>query len=130
MKNKRCKKLQRDVNFVIRKLNENICADDLWQGRFMVRQKAAHIGMYEDLSGTCGNFLMEFVDKKTGASTTQWFDYMEILGAWFSRNTGRCGWRIWGAMNNFITDYLDVWNKENPTKERHDYTSDKRWSKK
>ena len=57
---------QRALNATIRRLNRAIEQDDLWQGRFFVKQEKAAFLPYEDHSGYELYVLLKFCDRKTG----------------------------------------------------------------
>jgi hypothetical protein len=60
------KKHQRAINRVLRRINKSIENDELWHGRFVVRQITSRFEHFEDKSGSVLWVLIRFVDKKTG----------------------------------------------------------------
>ena len=64
---------QRKLNKVIKALNKNIENDDLWMGRFFIRQYSAEFYKYEDGSGGELYVYLRFYDKKDKK-------YMEYYG--------------------------------------------------
>ena len=60
------KKVQRRVNALIKRQNQTLAEDELWLGRFYIRQLRRDVWKFEDGSGACVSFLFEMVDKKTG----------------------------------------------------------------
>ena len=100
------KKYQREVNKIVRNFNHQIEQDWLWNGRFVISQKAARFSTYEDHSGALFEVKLEMVDKKTGRTAHKWFDnYNIIYGMW-----------DWG--NACITEKWKVWSEDpNPNKQ-------------
>lgn len=97
------RKLQRKVNKIIRNLNKQIEEDELWKGRFYVRQVKRVICPYEDKSGLDNDFMFIFCDKKTGKkSYSNWYSYFTLKT--FSS-------LAWG-LNNFIVDDVKVWDED------------------
>ena len=116
---KRIRKIQRQINRAVRKLNESICADNLWRGRFVVHQVDRAYQQFFDRSGYDFYVFLQFLDKKTGQNKTIPFEYFSFCFA------GHLGW----AMNNFIVQDCDVWKKEDPIHDKKvDFTPDRRWS--
>lgn len=104
------KKVQRQVNKVFRQMNRIIENDDLWRGRFVVRQKRAD---WINYNGSREYFLYvtyEFVDKKTGQVSRPYQEIDFIL----DRHIGI-------QMNIFIINDCGVWEKENPYEDKTDY---------
>lgn len=99
------KRHQREMNKLMRLMNQNIENDDLWRGRFYVRQVAAQWYEYEDKSGAELWVVLRFIDKKTGF----YWETAETVNHWRWVN----GNHLWWAMNNFIVDKTNVWS-ENP----------------
>lgn len=104
------KKVQRQVNKIFRQMNRIIENDNLWRGRFVVRQKGT------DWINYCGSreyFLSvtyEFIDKKTGQISRLYREGDFSL----DRHIGI-------QMNNFIVNDCRVWEKENPYEDKTDY---------
>lgn len=97
---------QRKMNKMVRDLNENIRKDDLWQGRFTMKQVAAQREVYFDHSGAELWVVLEMKDRKTG-HTKQIRDTVNHYYMWN-------GGHLWWEMNNFIVEDCGVW-EENPT---------------
>lgn len=95
------KKIQRHFNKIIRDLNKSIERDELWLGRFYAHQKFA--GFYTENDYTYAKVEIEFVDRKTGITHTQWFHKEDFMGS---------TWKIWCAMNDFIVKVVDVWHED------------------
>ena len=106
------KKHQRWVNKQMRKLNKLIEQDELWLGRFVVRQSQGQFVRYPDRSGGYMWLTFEFIDKKTGTTIKFW----EHSGfALFSDLAIR--------MNSFIINDCKVWQNEDPyNDEKLNYT--------
>lgn len=98
------RKLQRRVNTIVRKQNKALEDDNLWCGRFVVRQKQAVIQEYSDKSGWYGHFVMRIYDKKTGLYKEGCFDHYDFMH----------GWKFWSFINDFIVQDVKVW-EENPS---------------
>lgn len=96
------RKLQRKVNAVVRKQNKALEEDNLWRGRFVVRQKQAVIHEYSDKSGWFGSFVMRIYDKKTGLYKEECFDYHDFIH----------GWKFWYFVNYFIVHDVKVWEEK------------------
>ena len=104
---------QRAVNKILREMNRNIENDELWMGRFFIRQWARGVVTYEDHSGMYLWLELRLYDKKT-KKYLQWFcDSHDV--------TGFNGSRVWQKMNDFIVEDLDVWHNEDPRNEKHDW---------
>ena len=95
------KKHQRRINSCVRRINENIKNDDLWQGRFVIRQVGSpQFVIYEDRSGAdLYRVQFKITDKVTGAvaysnykSGNEWcfFDGSDI---WHFANDTIIKWR-------------------------------------
>ena len=111
------KKYQRAFNKKIRTMNANIAHDDLWLGRFEMRQKDARFVKFSDNSGGILTVFVRAYDKLTH----YYKDYVIDFAPYLSFND----WHIWDAMNQFITKDAKVWElKPNPREEgfRRDYT--------
>lgn len=104
---------QRAVNRVLRDVNKNIENDELWQGRFFIRQWARQVVTYEDHSGMLLYLELRFYDKKTKKFIRYFCDSLDVI-AWG-------GSRIFYKMNDFIVLDLDVWRNEDPRNERFDW---------
>lgn len=96
---------QRAMNKLIRDMNKNICEDNLWLGRFYVKQINSDWQLYEDGSGAELYVRLRFIDRKTGFTyDTPW----ETVNHW------RFEARLYWEMNDFIVEKCDVWGKEDP----------------
>lgn len=88
---------QRALNKVVRKLNDCLLADDLWRGRFLVRQGAYQLWYeYEDHSGWELYVTLELHDRLTGKVKT----IADTVNHW-------CMWggsHLFWAMNEFIAE--------------------------
>ena len=98
------KKAQRRVNHVIREINDGILKDNLWNGRFYIRQLASWIRPWQDNSGLTGIIHCEFIDLKSGFTKEYWFDLIDFEKPFVSH--------IWWTMNSFITEEAPVWGQE------------------
>ena len=93
------KKYQREVNRIVRKWNQSIKNDWLWDGRFVLRQYAAYFWPYEDKSGATFNVWLEFTDTKTGAQEIMDFNNYDL------------DWHLGEWLNRCITEYWKVWDE-------------------
>lgn len=98
------KRHQRAMNELMRLINQNIENDDLWRGRFYVRQVAAQWYEYEDKSGAELWVVLRFIDKATGF----YWETAETVNHWRWYN----GIHLWRAMNDFITEKTNVWRSD------------------
>ena len=98
-------KHQRRINHFMRLMNKNIENDNLWRGRFVVRQSCAQWLPYEDNSGWELYVGLKFIDKKTG------YTYQYPMRSVNSICWGNA-YRIWEKMNDFIIEKCQVWEKE------------------
>ncbi len=100
------KKYQRMINRFIRGLNENVANDNLWRGRFYIKQKQCFCKPYDDKSGLDTFFVFTLYDLKTGFTKD-----IGIEGISFEYPAN--GWKIWRELNDFIVEDCDVWlNRE------------------
>lgn len=114
MKNKEVRKLRREICKNFRMMNNNLCDDYLWRGRFEVRMKDFQYRKYFDNSGYQVWVCAQFIDHKTGQTKDLWGDYFD----WTS------GWKVFVAINNFIVEDCHVWeyDKEDPNYPTNDKT--------
>lgn len=98
------KKHQRRMNKLVRDLNKNIENDNLWHGRFYMRQVAAQWYQYSDKSGYELWVVLEMRDRKTG-KTKQIAETVNHWNMWH-------GSHLFWAINNFIVEDVDVWREE------------------
>ena len=111
------KKYQRAFNKKIRAINANVANDDLWLGRFEMRQKDARFVKFSDNSGGILTVYVRAYDKLT----KYYKDYIIDFAPYLSFND----WHLWEAMNDFITKDAKVWEiKPNPREAgfKRDYT--------
>lgn len=103
---------QRKMNKMVRDLNENIEKDDLWRGRYIMRQKAAYREVYPDGSGAELWVRMEMLDRQTGRTET----FCDTVNHFYMWNGGG----LWREMNDFIVDTCKVW-EETPSPRDKEY---------
>ena len=103
------KKVQRRVNALIKRQNKALAEDELWLGRFYIRQLHRDIWKFEDGSGAMVSFLFEMADKKTGKRDIIRLDSYELRVA-FKRGGG--SWKLFEALNDFIIKKVDVWHED------------------
>ena len=94
------KKAQHVVNKNIRLLNKGIESDDLWRGRFIMRQIDAKWSPFDDGSGGQLFTTIMMVDKRTGQTKKVWLDNYDSP------------WNYFSAINDFIVKDCAVWEKE------------------
>ena len=100
------KRHQREINRLVRETNESIEKDDLWYGRFCIKQvESPQWHIYEDKSGAEYFVHLKFIDKCTGRYWIQ----AETVNHW--RGSFGNGWRIWDKMNWFIVEHCSVWDE-------------------
>ena len=100
------KRHQREINRLVRETNKSIEKDDLWHGRFCIKQvESPQWHVYEDKSGAEYFVHLKFIDKCTGRYWTQ----AETVNHW--RGSFGNGWRIWDKMNWFIVEHCSVWDE-------------------
>lgn len=91
------KKYQRSLNKLVRIFNKVIENDWLWNGRFVMCQKAAIFQPYEDKSGAYFSAILELKDKKTGKTDRMLItNYNAHYEIWHWAN--ECivnNWRVW-----------------------------------
>ncbi|MDV3428503.1 MAG: hypothetical protein LIR50_16035 [Bacillota bacterium] len=105
MRDKKRKKLQRQVNKKVRELNLNIKNDPLWKGRYFAHQINTAFWNFEDGSGVEMSFVLKYTDRKTGKTKEHNFHT-------FSGGIKWLDWKLFETMNDFILN-SGVW-EENP----------------
>ena len=108
------KKHQRRMNKYVRAINKNIENDDLWRGRFYVRQVGSPtFYVYEDKSGASLEHIhLVITDRMTGQEKHEW----DSVNGW-------CHWggsRLWQFVNDAIVKDFDVWHEESDPYEHRD----------
>lgn len=96
------KKHQRAMNKLMRQINKNIENDNLWLGRFYVRQAGAQWYTYEHSAELW--VVLQFVDKATGFI----YETAGTVNHWKFGN----GSHLWLAMNDFIVEKVEVWSED------------------
>lgn len=110
MKNKTLKEMQRNVNYIVKAMNKSLFEDDLWKGRFAIKQ-TKRIDQYVDYNFYACRYFFKLIDKATGKETETcfafwtWADKKHIKGFITSK--------LFMAMNEFIIEDCKVW-EENP----------------
>lgn len=101
------KKHQRAINKLVRAMNRNLEQDDLWCGRFVIRQdESPQWRPYEDGSGAELFVRLRFIDRATGQYYVKW----ESVNHW--RGLRANGYELWKMMNWLITEHWDVWRED------------------
>ena len=97
---------QRAINRVVRALNRNIYNDEVWRGRFVMRQTGSP-QMYKFEDGS-GSILMRVtlvcLDKLTGDTYTETRSDQD----WLFGN----GSKVWQMMNTAIIEKFNVWGED------------------
>lgn len=111
MKNRIRKQYQKNLTSALKGVNREIKKDNLWLGRFEIRQGETHFLEWDDKSGGILYCRMRAFDKATG----YYKDYrLEYSGKY-------CNWKLWEIMNKFITQDCAVWHFEDPRAQVRDY---------
>ena len=99
------KKHQRRMNKYVRAINKNLYNDDLWRGRFVVRQVGSpYFYTYEDGSGaSLERVHLVITDRLNGRTIDGW----DSVNGWCHWN----GSRLWCWVNDAITEGFDVWHE-------------------
>ena len=113
MKSHNRKNHQRWFNQYCRMVNKQIENDDLWLGRFCVKQLRSDIHWFADKSGglMAAEILMR--DKKTGKTHIGWYTGLDM------------GWKFWIDLNDFITLECRAWEDVRNSEGRIDYRSER-----
>lgn len=103
------KKHQRRMNQFVRAINKDIYDDDLWRGRFVVRQVGSpYFYTYEDNSGaSLERVHLVITDRLNGRTIDGW----DSVNGWCHWN----GSKLWRWVNDAIVEGFKVWEeKPNP----------------
>ena len=111
MKNKMRKQYQKKLTSALKIVNREIKKDNLWLGRFEIRQGETHFLKWDDNSGGILYCRMRMFDKATGYYKDYRFEYYGKL----------CDWKLWDIANKFITVDCAVWRSEDPRERVRDY---------
>ena len=134
------KNFHKQVVKIWKSMNDNICKDDVWLGRFEIREKQQFYKMFDDGSGYQAWYVVEAIDKKTGRSARK------VLDTYFGVNThdeedktlnrdNKISLRffsnkLWEFVNNFIIEDCQVWQEQpSPYDNRVDYRPKKNKAK-
>ena len=101
---KQRKRVQRKLNVLVRRMNDNIEKDELWKGRFFAHQIKSHWISFEDGSGGLLVAQLRYVDRQTGQTLDNWFSTCGLT--WYDET------KMFELMNCFIVDYCKVWENE------------------
>ena len=100
------KRHQRAMNRLVRSFNKALEQDDLWCGRFVIRQVyAPQWYRYEDGSGAEYFVHLKFIDRCTG----RYYIAADQVNCW----RGLCanGYKLWEKINWLITEHWDIWDE-------------------
>lgn len=106
------KKYQRRINKIVRHMNENIAADDLWRGRFYCKQGSYCYWHGSNYDGWGLYVILELHDKFTGRVMKFGEDVNSI-----------CMWngsKLFWQMNHFIVEECSTW-EQNPRPGTQEY---------
>lgn len=98
------KKYQRRINRVVRQMNENLAADDLWRGRFYCRQSDYTHWYGSNYHGWNLYVILELHDRVTGR-VMKFGEDVNSICMW---NGSRLFWKA----NDFIVNEIAVWEEE------------------
>lgn len=98
------KRYQRQVNNIIKQLNNTMIKDNLWRGRFFCRQEKSQIQSYLDGSGEWLLVTIQYIDKKTNKYKSVPIRYYPASKDLFTAN-------LYMVMNDFIMKDLKVWQE-------------------
>lgn len=98
------KSYQKKATSVIKRLNRNIKNDDLWLGRFEMRQMSTRFHKYDDNSGGTLTVFVRMIDKATGYYRDNVIEYRGQYS----------DWKYWEFANKFITEYSNTWKNGMP----------------
>ena len=100
------KKHQRAMNRLVRSFNKALEQDDLWCGRFVIRQVySPQWYRYEDGSGAEYVVHLKFIDRCTG----RYYIAADNVNHW--RGLYAVGYSVWEKMNWFIVEHCNVWDE-------------------
>lgn len=91
------KKHQQVINKIVRAINKNIQNDPAWLGRFEMRQIHNEFVVFDDKSGAYMICFLELIDKKTRKGKIVRIEESQFFDS-----------NVWGAMNDFICDDLEI----------------------
>ena len=99
MKSMKRKNHQRWFNQYCRYVNKCIVDDDLWLGRFCIKQLKTKMNWFDDKSG--GIMYAELVmrDKKTNIARIGWYSGLDM------------DWKFWHDFGDFIINDCKVWEE-------------------
>ena len=101
---------QRWFNRYCRHVNKVIEDDNLWLGRFCIKQLGTDMHWFHDGSGGIMRALIQMTDKKTGITKENWYSGLDM------------DWKFWWDFNDFIVIDCDVWSeKPDPRENRIDF---------
>lgn len=110
MKSHNRKNHQRWFNQYCRYVNKVMIDDELWLGRFCIKQKRSFMEWFDDKSG--GLMYVELImwDKKTNIVRVEWYSGLDME------------WKFWRDFNDFIINDCKVWEEKlDPRKVRIDF---------
>lgn len=102
------------IDGYLKKVNSDLAEDPLWLGRFRVNRLHSHLDLFEDGSGGVLSVTVRLYDLKTKKYLDKSDNCLGISSRMF----------LW--LNEFICEYLKVWDNEEPYKEKHDYRNVRR----
>ena len=110
MKSMKRKNHQRWLNQYFRYINKCIEDDDLWLGRFCIKQLSTQMEWFEDKSGGLIHVKLIMWDKKKGIVRVKWYNGLDM------------DWKFWRDFNDFIINDCKVWEEvPDPRENRIDF---------
>lgn len=91
------KKHQQVINRIVRVMNKGLKEDNIWHGRFEVRQIHSDFHIYEDQSGAFMIVYLEIIDKKNHKARIVRIEESQFFD-----------WKLWEAVNDFITKDINA----------------------
>lgn len=116
MRDKLRKKAQANLNHIVRKINKDIQKDNLWLGRFEMRQIDCAWERFSDNSGGMLYVVFRCYDKKTKYYKDYPFDFVA------PKEIGMT-WHLYNIINKFIVDDTNVW-AQTPNPRDKDFVED------
>lgn len=93
-------------------MNDGIRKDELWLGRFEVREAQQFYFRFEDGSGYEAWYTLEVVDKKTGKTARKVIDTHFGIKCDNKTSLRFFGHKLWAFVNDFIIEDVKVWEEE------------------
>ena len=122
MRNGAVKNFHKKIVKRLQMINDDIRKDDLWLGRFEVREVQQFYSRFEDSSGYQAWYVLEVTDKKTGKIASKMFGthFGVRTNDEADRDLDRSneialrffGGELWSFLNDFIIEDVKVWEED------------------